>query len=585
MSLYDYKEIIDTTNSNTQALNPVEIIVENLDPTPSQGVPIVNYDTLTTPQTTLNYNTRFGAFALNGNNLVPPEGISSNNTAYGFNALYSNISGIGNSAFGNNALFSNTIGSYNCAFGSNALNSNLTGNFNIAVGADSLKNNKTGSDNISVGSQALRFNVSGSSNIALGFKSQYNNLAGSNNISIGANTLESTTNGFGNIAVGARVMQNYSLSTSCNTAVGRNALQYGTNAHTNTVFGTDCASFIGNGNFNLVFGNTTMYDASNATHNVVIGDSSMKLCASANQCIVLGINSLPYGGKDNICIGNNIQISGIKSNTNNIVIGSNSLQYYKSSNIVSIGHDNLKIYNPGSSPSGLISVGNQSMTDLLDNQVTNLYSFGYQAFKKILYADNGVVSIGFKSSLNQLYYGAVSFGYMANSLSIGNQNIICLGSNSNPIDQYTSNNSITLGDSNVTKLRCAVSAITTYSDRRDKADIEPVSCGLDFINDITPVKFKWDKREWYGINGKLGIPTGKLKSQSINVGFVAQDLLQNIIKHDCSYLNAVDTTNPEKLEVSSLNLIFPLINSIKELSAKINALKLRIDSLSQIKTN
>ena len=60
----------------------------------------------------------------------------------------------------------------------------------------------------------------------------------------------------------------------------------------------------------------------------------------------------------------------------------------------------------------------------------------------------------------------------------------------------TVSNEITLGDSAIATLRCQVTSITSLSDARDKKDIEDANIGLDFINDLRPVTFKW----WIRLN-------------------------------------------------------------------------------------
>src|SRR5207244_8713440 len=70
-----------------------------------------------------NSNTVLGDDALINNT-------GSENTAIGFNALFSSTSGSGNIAIGNNALFNNTTSS-NITIGNNALFNNTNSNTNI----------------------------------------------------------------------------------------------------------------------------------------------------------------------------------------------------------------------------------------------------------------------------------------------------------------------------------------------------------------------------------------------------------------------------------------------------------------------
>jgi len=91
-----------------------------------------------------NKNTSAGASALNS-------ATGQNNTAFGYQALYSNSAGKGNAAQGVNALYSNSTGIRNIGIGSDALYANTTGSYNIALGYESGYNVTTGSNNIEIG--------------------------------------------------------------------------------------------------------------------------------------------------------------------------------------------------------------------------------------------------------------------------------------------------------------------------------------------------------------------------------------------------------------------------------------------------
>jgi hypothetical protein len=124
-------------------------------------------------------NTAFGINALFSNTS------GSENTASGYEALFSNTIGTNNTASGFGALFHNTSGSENTAFGINALFSNKTGLDNTASGSAALGSNTTGNDNTASGVSALVSNTTGGSNIAVGFQAGLNLTTGSNNIDIG----------------------------------------------------------------------------------------------------------------------------------------------------------------------------------------------------------------------------------------------------------------------------------------------------------------------------------------------------------------------------------------------------------------
>ena len=148
---------------------------------------------------------------------------ANNNTATGFEALFSNTGGTLNTADGVGALAENTTGNDNTATGVDALLNNTTGFENTATGVFALEENNAG-DNTATGFQALRFNTTGSNNTATGFDALANNRTGhdnmaegfqallhstgSNNIGLGSNAGANLTTGSNNIDIGANVPGN-----------------------------------------------------------------------------------------------------------------------------------------------------------------------------------------------------------------------------------------------------------------------------------------------------------------------------------------------------------------------------------------
>jgi hypothetical protein len=138
---------------------------------------------------------------------------------------------------------------------------------------------------------------------------------------------------------------------------------------------------------------------------------------------------------------------------------------------------------------------------------------------------------------------------------------MCLGSAAAPSSALV-NNEITLGNSSILALRCAVTSITSLSDSRDKKDVAELSAGLDFVKELNPVSFVWDDRDEAG------------KHDVKDFGFIAQDLKATQEKYDMAEtLGLVYEENPEKLEASYGKLIPILVKAIKELSSKVEALE------------
>jgi hypothetical protein len=143
------------------------------------------------------------------------------NTATGFQALFSNDSGVGNTACGHQALSSNTSGSQNVAVGESALVSNNTGGGNVAIGPSALAFNTVGGSNTALGDSALLFNGGASNNTAVGARALLNNMTGPENTAVGSDALHTATSGNDNTAFGYRAL--YNSIANGNIAIGANA--------------------------------------------------------------------------------------------------------------------------------------------------------------------------------------------------------------------------------------------------------------------------------------------------------------------------------------------------------------------------
>jgi hypothetical protein len=102
------------------------------------------------------------------------------------------------------------------------------------------------------------------------------------------------------------------------------------------------------------------------------------------------------------------------------------------------------------------------------------------------------------------------------------------------------------------------------SDIRLKTNIKPYTKGLKEILAIQPVNFEW--------NGKGGIKPGKEKRVSI----VAQDMkkiLPDTIGTKMMQLNPEDVELTETYTFDSSDIIFTLVNAVKELTARIKFLE------------
>ena len=142
----------------------------------------------------------------------------------------------------------------------------------------------------------------------------------------------------------------------------------------------------------------------------------------------------------------------------------------------------------------------------------------------------------------------------------------------------TENNRIILGSNAVTNFGCQV-ALTVHSDERDKTDITDFTKGLDIINALRPVTYRWDSRTRYGTEeDPYGTPDGSKKSDKINVGLIAQEVetvekANGYASSDDDMLFIHKSTDGLNYGLTYEKLIPVLINAVKELSTKVTALE------------
>ena len=140
----------------------------------------------------------------------------------------------------------------------------------------------------------------------------------------------------------------------------------------------------------------------------------------------------------------------------------------------------------------------------------------------------------------------------------------------------TQSNNVILGNSSVTNLRCQVTTITAFSDRRDKTNIADLPfVATDFLSLLRPRKFEWNLRPQLGV--RVGNP---------EIGFIAQEVeealdaagvtIPNLLDTSTNYYKDPESGETTELEVKSLGqgtLLPVIVKAIQELNERLNALE------------
>jgi len=281
------------------------------------------------------------------------------NTAEGGGALHTYIttasSAAQDTAIGFDALFSDTTGNSNTATGGDALFNNTTGSNNTATGAGALESNTTASDNTATGSAALPNNTTGNDNTATGSGALFSNTTGSNNTADGYNALVANTNGSDNTAVGYQALLRNGFDAIDNTAVGSGALFSNTSAGFNTAIGFH-ALFTNTASNNTAIGDQTLLSNTTGTQNTATGGAALfKSTTGSNNTAdgsgalfsnTTGSNNTADGliALENNTIGHDNSAEGFQALANNttgssnIALGSNAgINLTTGSNNIDIG--------------------------------------------------------------------------------------------------------------------------------------------------------------------------------------------------------------------------------------------------------
>jgi hypothetical protein len=365
-----------------------------------------------------------------------------------------------------------------------------------------------GAGNVFLGRNSGNFNMTGYSNVGFGMTTLYSNTSGNANTAIGVNCLFSNTAGNDNTAVGLEALF-YNTIGNNNTAVGYRSLKTNSTGQNNTAVG-----------YNSLTSNTTGYQ------NTAVGYGSLNSNTTGIWNTAFGYGSLfsNIDGNYNTALGY-LSLQNNTSGSNNTATGYWALEA-NTTGIENLADGNYSLFSNTTGNSNTASGSNS-----LYSNTTGYYN----------------TALGQRAGYN------ITSGF----------NSMCLGYDAQPTIGYASNE-ITLGNTLITSLRCAVTGITSLSDARDKKNISNLSLGLDFIMKLKPRQFNWDKREWYENNKSDG---SKMKEEP-TAGFIAQELDSVQTTEKVEWLNLVLKNNPEKWEATPGNLFPIVVKAIQELKVE-----------------
>ena len=324
---------------------------------------------------------------------------------------------------------------------------------------------------------------------------------------------------------------------------------------------------------NTALGNNALASNISGLNNTAVGLSALAANTNGGYNTAVGLSALAANtsGIANTSLGSDSLFSNISGN-GNTAIGKGALQNNTSSDNTAVGSNTLFSNTIGTLNT---AIGNSAL--LNNTQGTHNSAFGYASLL------NNTIGINNTGIGREALNGNSSFN-----------NCTGLGYNA----QVTASDQVQLGDSATTTY--VYGTVQNRSDIRDKAEVRDTVLGLDFINELRAVDYKWDIREDY----KTEMPTqGELSDEDFKIvmdewlesvkldnithdgthtrtryhhGLIAQEVQDVIEASGVDFGGFQDHSvngGQDVLSIGYTELIAPMIKAIQELTARINVLE------------
>ena len=329
------------------------------------------------------------------------------------------------------------------------------------------------------------------------------------------------------------------------------------------------------GTSNVRFGvNAGNSIASGGIYNVVVGDEAGTAITTGDRSVAVG-----YAALSTDTTGNKTVAVGVGALATQLISGDtfNTAVGFAAGNVVSTGTYNTFV-------GGLAGDGTDDGAACV--------AVGYSALSGNCGSYN--TAIGTSTIAATTGEGNTALGYAAGfAVTSGSNNSFFgrdAGRTGSPGGNITTaSNQIVLGDENITHAYIKVDW-TVGSDARDKTDFTPLDLGLDFVNALAPVTYKWDKRSKYGDKTADDYdlldqtPDGTHKEDWLDIGFKAQEV--QTLEEAAGYTTAakknltVSTSGDGKQMGLQYSKFVPiLVKAMQEQNALIEALTARIATL------
>ena len=341
------------------------------------------------------------------------------------------------------------------------------GNTNFSIGTGSFKHKGAGSYNVAVGEGSQRYNYSGSGNTSLGVFSMLSLSSGLNNVALGYHALGYCRGATSTcVAIGAYSEQKFRGTST--VAIGEQSCRYGygrSNVFIGNTAGFGVDSITNTSNYNVGIGTECLYSINGAIETVAIGNQSLSSITS---------------GYYNTAIGN-LTGAYLDTGESNTLIGRKAGYYLSGSYNVAIGRGALTGTSGQSSGGYNVSLGYYSGYGLTTGTY-NIFLGTNAGYSETSNSNRFVVS---NSSSVNFIYGVIDNSGTTGSLTVRSSILPSATTTYNLGSATYSWNDIYSHDGGV-----------HVSDGTKKDQITDSSLGLDFIDRLRPVSYKWKDTEY-----------------------------------------------------------------------------------------
>jgi hypothetical protein len=360
---------------------------------------------------------------------------------------------------------------------------------------------------------------------------------GDYNNAFGWNTLHALTTGASNQAFGNAALYANTTGAS-NTAIGETALFSNTTASNNTAVGYQAGYSNTTGYLNTFIGNQAGYTNSTGVALTAVGYGTLRLC-TANSNTAMGYISLgaTTTGASNNGFGQETLAANTTGTMNNALGVAALFLNTTGSNNVAIGQEALRA----------------------NTTADNNTAVGYQAGYSTTTGGTNVFIGRLAGSNTTTGFSNTYIGNNAQGSAVGNNNEIVIGNSATGKGSgtgyiYPNGGGVYQGNNS--------STWSTTSDQRLKKNIVDNNVGLEKLTQIQVRNFEYRLPEEV-----TDLPQEQaIAKDGLQLGVIAQELAQ--VLPDC-----VKTETTGVMSVDTDNLVWYLINAVKELKAEIDQLK------------